>query len=149
MPVERDRVLDIVDAEAMLGKAWHVRTEQPAAGRHHQPIVGQRLPRVPGGDDLHGAGVGVDRLGAALHIDDVDRVEDVEQRRGQRFRLRLVEPRADHERRLRRHQRDFEVLGRNARMSRRRAAESAAYMPAKPAPMMTSRMGYFLWVGSL
>src|SRR5882757_3057053 len=27
-------------------------------------------------------------------------------------------------------------------MSRRRAAESAAYMPAKPAPMMTSRMWF-------
>src|SRR5882757_4922613 len=34
-------------------------------------------------------------------------------------------------------------------MSRRRAAESAAYMPAKPAPMMTSRICSLLWVGTL
>jgi hypothetical protein len=49
-----------------------------------------------------------------LHIGDIDGVEHIEQRRRQSFGLRLVEPRADHERRLRRNQSDFEFVGRNA-----------------------------------
>ena len=66
------------------------------------------------GRDLHRAGFGVDRLGAALHIDDVDGLEHIEKRRGERLGLRLIETRANHQRRLRCDQRDLEFVGRNA-----------------------------------
>ena len=98
----------------MLGKAGNVRTEQPAAGGHDQPIVGERLPRALGGRDLHRAGFGVDRFGAALHVDDVDGLEHIQQRRRQGLGLRFIEPRANHQRRLRCDQRDLEFFGRNA-----------------------------------
>ena len=114
MPVERDRVVELVDAEAVLGETGNIRAEQPAAGGHDQPIVGERLSCALGRDDLHSAGLAVDRLGAALHVDDVDRVEDVEQRCGQRLRLCFVKPRADDQGRLGCNQRDLEVLGRDA-----------------------------------
>ena len=113
MLVEGDRVVEIVDAEAVLGEAGNIRTEQPAAGGHDQPIVGEALLRALGGDDAHRAGFGVDGLGAALHVDNVDRLEDIQQRRRQGFGLRFVEPRANHQRRLWRNQRDLEFFGRN------------------------------------
>ena len=138
--VEGNRIVERVDAEAVLGKAGNVRTEQPAAGGHDQPVVGERLPRAFPGRDLHRAGLGVDRLGAALHIDDVDGLEHIEQRRGEGLGLRLVEPRANHQRRLGATSAISSSSGETPWMSRRRAAERAAYMPAKPAPMMTSRM---------
>jgi hypothetical protein len=77
-------------------------------------IVGEVLLCISGSDDFHRAGFGVDRLDAALHIDDVDGLEHLQQRCGEGFRIRFVEPRANHQRRLRPHQRDFEFFGRNA-----------------------------------
>ena len=114
MLVEGNRIVERVDTKAVLGEAGNVRTEQPAAGGHDQAVVGQRLSRALGGRDLHHAGLGVDRLGAALHVVDVDGLEDIQQRRRQGFGLRLVKPRADHQRRLRRNQRDLELFWRNA-----------------------------------
>ncbi len=38
VPVEGDRIFQLVDAEAVLGKAGNVGTEQPAAGGHDQPV---------------------------------------------------------------------------------------------------------------
>ena len=112
--VEGNRIVERVDAEAVLGETGNVRTEQPAAGGHDQSVVGERLPRALPGRDLHRAGFGVDRLGAALHIVDVDGLEHIEQRRGQRLGLRLIETRANHQRRFRCDQRDLEFVGRNA-----------------------------------
>ena len=77
MPVKSDRVVELVDTEAVLGKAGNVRTEQAAAGGHDQPVVGELLSRPLGGDDFHLSSLGVDRLGAALHVDDVDGLEDI------------------------------------------------------------------------
>ena len=114
MSVERDRIVEVVDAETMLGEARNVRTEQPAAGGHDQPVVGERLSLAFGGRRSPPCGTGVDRLGAASHVDDVDGLEDILQRRRQRLGLRLIEPRADHQCRLGCNQRDLEVLGRNA-----------------------------------
>ena len=113
MPVERDRVVELVDAETVLGKAGDVGAEQTAAGRHHQPVIGQSRLCAFGRDDVDHLGLGVDRLGAALKVIDVDCLEDVEQRRRQRLGLRLIEPRANHERRLGCDQHDRELLGRN------------------------------------
>ena len=98
----------------MLGKAGNVRTEQPAAGGDDQPVVGQRLPRALGGRDLHHAGLGVDRLGAALHVVDIDGLEDIQQRCRQGLGLLFIEPRPNHQRRLGSYQRDLEFLGRDA-----------------------------------
>ena len=114
MPVEGDRVVELVDAKTVFGEAGNIRTEQPAAGGHDQPVVGERFSRTLGRRDLHHAGLGIDRLGAALHVDDVDGLEHIEQRRRQGFGLRFIEPRADHQRRLRCNQRDLEFFGRNA-----------------------------------
>jgi hypothetical protein len=98
----------------VLGKTRNVRTEQPAAGGHDQPIVGEALLRTLGGDDAYRAGFGVDGFGTALHVVDIDRLEHFQQRRRQGFGLRFVKPWANHQRRLRGNQRDFELLGRNA-----------------------------------
>ena len=49
-----------------------------------------------------------------MHVVNVDSPEHIQQRRRQRFGLRLIEPRADHQRRLRCDQRDLELFGRNA-----------------------------------
>ena len=114
MLVEGNRIVERVDAEAVLGKTGNVGTEQPAAGGHDQAIVGERLSRALGGGDLNRTGFGVDRFGAALHIDDVDGLEHIEQRRGEGLGLRLIETRANHQRRLRCDQRDLEFVGRNA-----------------------------------
>jgi hypothetical protein len=114
MLVERNRVVEPVDAEAMFGEARNIRPEQPAAGGHDQPVVGQRLSRALGGRDLHHAGFGVDRLGAALHVNDIDGVQHIQQGRRQGVGFRFVEPRANHQRRLRRDQRDLKFLGRSA-----------------------------------
>ena len=114
MLVEGNRIIERVDAEAVLGEAGNIRAEQPAAGGHDQAVVGESLSRALGGCDLHRAGLGVDRLGAALHVDDVDGLEHIQQRRRQGFGLRFVETWADHQRRLRGNQRDLELLGRNA-----------------------------------
>ncbi len=111
VPVEGDRIVELVDGEAVFGKAGNIRTEQPAAGGHDQPIVGDALLRTFGSDDFHRAGLGVDRLGAALHVDDVDGFEDIRERRRQSFGLRFVEPRANHQRRLWRNQRDLDFFG--------------------------------------
>ncbi len=101
-------------AEHMLGNAGNVRAEQPAAGGEHQPVIGQRPALAATGDDPHRIRPGVDRLGGALHIADVDFLQHRQERRRQRLGLGLVEPRADHQRRLRRHQFDLEFLGRDA-----------------------------------
>ena len=114
MLVERDRVVERVDAKSVLGEARNIRTEQPAAGGHDQPVVGERLSHTLGGSDLHHTGFGIDRLGAALHVDDVDGLQHIQQRRRQGFGLRFVESRANHECRLRRDERDLKLLGRNA-----------------------------------
>jgi hypothetical protein len=114
MLVEGNRIIERVDTEAVLGEARNIRTEQPAAGGHDQTVVGERLSRTLGGRDLHHAGFGVDGLGAALHVDDIDGLEDIQQRCRQGFGLRFVEPRANHQRRLRRDHRDLELFRRNA-----------------------------------
>ena len=114
MLVEGNRIVERVDTEAVLGKAGDIRTEQPAAGGDDQPVVGESLSRALGGGDLHHARLGIDRLGAALHIDDVDGLEDIQQRRCQGLGFRFIEPRANHQRRLRRDQRDLEFVGRHA-----------------------------------
>jgi hypothetical protein len=114
MLVERDCVIERVNTEAVLGKARNVGAEQAAPGGHHETVVGQSLSRALWSRDLHRSSIGVDRLGAALDVVDVDRLEDVKQRRGQGFRLRLIEPRANHQRRLRCDQCDFEIVRRNA-----------------------------------
>src|SRR5207237_2829492 len=64
--------------------------------------------------DVYRAGLGVDRFGAALHVDNVDGLEDIQQWRRQGFGLGFVESRTNHERRRRGDQRDLELLGRNA-----------------------------------
>ena len=114
MLVEGNRIIERVDTESMLGEARNIRTEQPAAGGHDQSIVGERLSRAFGRCDLHHARPCVDGLGAALHVFDIDGLEDIKERRRQRFRLRFIEPRADYQRRLRSDQRDLELFGRNA-----------------------------------
>jgi hypothetical protein len=63
---------------------------------------------------LHHAGFGVDGLGAALYVDDVDRLQDIQQGRCQGLGLRFIEPRANYQRGLGRNQRDLELLGRSA-----------------------------------
>jgi hypothetical protein len=68
MPVEGDRISELVNAETMLGEAGDIWTKQPAAGRHNHPIVGKTLLGALGPDDLHRPGFGVDRLCAALAI---------------------------------------------------------------------------------
>ena len=77
MPVERDRVGELIDAEPMLGKAGDFRTEQPAAGREDQPIVGERLLAAVCGGDLNRHRFGVDGLRRTLHEYDIDRPKDV------------------------------------------------------------------------
>jgi hypothetical protein len=114
MLVEGNRIVERVDAEAVLGKTGNVRTEQPAAGGHDQAVVGEALLCTFGGDDAYRAGFGLDGFDAALHIDDVDRLEHIEKRRGERLGLRLIEPRANHQRRLEGDQRDLEFVGRDA-----------------------------------
>jgi hypothetical protein len=37
--VEGNRIVELIDAEAVFGKAGNIRTEQPAAGGHDQPVV--------------------------------------------------------------------------------------------------------------
>ena len=114
MLVKGNRIVKRVDAETMLRKTGNVRTEQPAARCHDQAIVGELLSFCPGGRNAHFARLGIDRLGAALHVEYVDRLEDIQQRRSQRLGLRLVEPWANHQRRLWCDQRDLELLGRSA-----------------------------------
>src|SRR5205823_5486357 len=109
MPVEGDRVSELVNAEAML-ETRDLWTEEPTAGRHNHPMVGKTLLGALGRDDLHGPGFGVDRLCAALHVDDIDGFEDIQQRRGQGLWLRLVESGANDQRRLRRDQRDLKFF---------------------------------------
>jgi hypothetical protein len=46
--IELDRLVELIDAEAMLGQARDRRTEQAAAGGEHQSIVCQLL-RLPVG----------------------------------------------------------------------------------------------------
>ena len=112
--VEGDCVVELVDAEAVLGKAGNIRTEQPAAGRHDQPIVGEALPPTFDACDFHRARLGVDRLCDALHVDNVDGLEDILQRCRQRLWLLFVEPWANHQRRLWCNQRDLEFFRRSA-----------------------------------
>ena len=50
---KRDGVIEIVNAERVLDKTGNVWTEQPAAGRHDQPIVDDGLPLAVGGHDDH------------------------------------------------------------------------------------------------
>ncbi|MGY4496834.1 hypothetical protein ACVWYH_000761 [Bradyrhizobium sp. GM24.11] len=50
--IERDGVVELVDAEAVLGKAGNVRAEQAAASGDDQPVVGQLLPGALRGSDL-------------------------------------------------------------------------------------------------
>jgi hypothetical protein len=112
--VEGNCIVERVDAEAVLSETGNVGTEKPAAGGHDQSVVGERLPRAFPGRDLHCAGFGVDRLGAALHIVDIDGLQHIEQWRGERLGLWLIETRADHQRRFRCDQRDLEFVGRDA-----------------------------------
>ena len=109
MPVKGLRIVEIVDTEAMRGKARNIRAEQPAAGGHDQRVVGERFARPLFRDDFHRARLGVDRICTALHVDNVDCFKDIQQRRGEGFGFRFVEPRANHQRRLRSNQRDLEA----------------------------------------
>ena len=146
MLVEGNGIVELVDAKTVLGKAGNIRTKQSAAGGHDQPIVGEALLRTLGSDDLHHARLGVDRLGAALHIDNIDRPKDVLQRCRYGLGLCFVEPRADYQRWLRCDQRYIEFFGRNtldvAQAGSRKysvhADEVDAYLPIRA----TSR-GYF------
>ena len=110
MLVERSRIIERVDAEAVLGEPRNVWTEQPAAGGHNETILRERLLRALGCGDLHHARLGINRFDAALHVGDVDNVEHIEQRRCQGLGLRLVEPRANYERRLGGNQRDLKLV---------------------------------------
>jgi len=47
MLVKGDRIVERVDAEAVLGEAGNIRTEEPAARGHNQPIVGELLSLSP------------------------------------------------------------------------------------------------------
>jgi hypothetical protein len=114
MPVERDRVTELIDAEAILRQPRDIGTEQPAAGGKDEPIISDDLFRASGRRDLDGAHLGIDRLHTALQIDNVDRLQHIQQRRRQRFRICLVEAWTYDKRRFRRDEHDFEHLRRNA-----------------------------------
>jgi hypothetical protein len=111
--VESHRVVERVHAEAVLGEAGKVRPEQAAARSEDQPVVRQGAALVARSDDVDRAGLGVDRLDAALHIHHVGRPEQFEERRGQRLGRGFVEARPDHQHRLRRDHRDLELVGRD------------------------------------
>ncbi len=114
MSVEGDGIIEIVDAETVFREARNIRAEQPAAGGNHQAMIGEGLSFASGVMTPTERALGVDVLDAALYVDDIDRVEHLLQRRCQGLGLRLVKPRADHQRRLRRHQRDLEFFRRHA-----------------------------------
>ena len=46
-------IVELIDGEAVLGKAWDVRLGPLTAGRQHQAVVGQRAPHPVRPDD-HG-----------------------------------------------------------------------------------------------
>ena len=66
MPVERDRVTELIDAEAILRQPRDIGTEQPATGGKDEPIISDDLFRASGRRDLDGAHLGIDRLHTAL-----------------------------------------------------------------------------------
>src|SRR5690606_36527229 len=88
--------------------------EQSAAGGEHQAVVLQCEAVLLGADNLHCPATRVDGLDGTLDVVDVDRPEKIAEWRRQRLRVWLVEARADHEPRLRRHQDDLEIARGNA-----------------------------------
>jgi hypothetical protein len=70
--VERNRVVELIDGEAVLGKAWDVRLEPLAASSQHQAVVGQGAPHAVGPDDHGRLAGGVDDVDPALLVPDVE-----------------------------------------------------------------------------
>src|ERR1700751_4190087 len=101
MPVEGDRVVELVDAEAMFSEPGDTGTEQPAASGNNQSVVSESLLRTLSRNDIYHLGLGIDRLGAAFHIGNVNGLQHIQERSCQSLRFRLIEPRPDHQRRLR------------------------------------------------
>src|SRR5262249_59564791 len=64
--VERDRVVELIDGEAVLGKAWDVRLEPLAARSQHQAVVAQRTSHSVWPDDHGRLAGGVDDVDPAL-----------------------------------------------------------------------------------
>jgi len=62
--VERDRVVERVHAEAVLGESRNVRPEETAARSGDQAVVGQSAALVTRADDVDGADLGVDHFDA-------------------------------------------------------------------------------------
>ena len=114
MVVECDRVVELIDAEAVLGKAWDVRLEPLAAGSQHQAVVAQRAPHPVGPDDHGRLAGGVDDVDPALFVSDVDGVEQFRERCHHGLGRALVEAGTDHQPRLRRNDGNLEGVGRDA-----------------------------------
>jgi len=83
------------------------------------------------------ARLGIDRLGAALYVDDIDRLEDIQQRRPSASRASVRRAAANHQRRC-----GATSASRVLRATHLDIAQAGGgqcgYMPAKPAPIMTS-----------
>src|SRR5690606_29640075 len=73
--VERDRVVELIDREAVLGKSWYVRLEPLAAGSQHQAVVAQRASHPVASGDRDRLAGGIDHFHQALFVTDVDGLE--------------------------------------------------------------------------
>ena len=114
MVVECDRVVELIDGEAVLVEAWDVRLEPLAAGSQHQAVVGQRAPHPVRPDDHGRLAGGVDDVDPALFVSDVEGLEQFPKRCHHGLGRALVEAGTDHQPRLRRDDDDLESVGRDA-----------------------------------
>ena len=109
MPIERNRIVEAIDAEPMLGESRDFRAKQPAAGGEDQPVESQDFFRAAARDNFHFASADVDGFGGPAHVSNINCGENIPERRRQRLRPGLIQPRSDNQPRFRRHEGDLQI----------------------------------------